>query len=100
MELIYFYTTKRNEYFFCTQRNQPRNGVSNNGEKPLDKVIGKTMTKTMNITNLYSMRKAFSEDRAAESGFESAANVTHISPEMSVVNAFANQNRGGTMDTP
>ena len=49
------------------------------------------------FTTLYAMQKAYSEDHATERGFESAANVTHIAPEMSVGNYSTNLNRGGTM---
>ena len=36
---------------------------------------------------LYAMRKSYSEDRAARNGFDISANITHIYPSMSVVNA-------------
>lgn len=49
------------------------------------------------FTNLYTIRKACSEDRAEEIGFESAANVTHIAPPASINNASLNMNIGGTM---
>ena len=43
------------------------------------------------------MRKAYSEDRATEGGFESAANITHTDSPTSVVNAFLNLNISLTM---
>ena len=47
--------------------------------------------------NLYTIQKAYSEDRAAEIGFESASNVTNIAPPESISNASFNMNIGGTM---
>ena len=49
------------------------------------------------FTNLYTMRKLYSEDRATESRFEITANVTHISPLAIIINAFFNMNRVGPM---
>ena len=52
-------------------------------------------TKTLAyFTNLYVMRKQYSEDRAAESGFKSAANVAHIDLPASFGNASFNLNTG------
>ena len=47
------------------------------------------------FTHVYAMRKAYSEDRATERGFEIAANSTHISPPTIVRNASINLNRSG-----
>ena len=52
------------------------------------------------FTTLYAMQKSYSEDRATESGIESADNITHIAPETSVDHAPINLNRGGAMGTP
>ena len=52
------------------------------------------------FTALYAMQKACSEDRAAESVFESAANINHIAPEMIVNHASINLDRGGAIGTP
>ena len=49
---------------------------------------------------LYAMQKAYSEYQAAESGFESEANATHISLSMRIGNYPINLNTGGTMGTP
>ena len=46
------------------------------------------------------IRKDYSKNRTAESIFKSANNVTHISPEIIVINSSTNLNRGGTMATP
>ena len=52
------------------------------------------------FTALYAMQKACSEDRAAESVFESAANINHIAPAMIVNHASINLDRGGAIGTP
>ena len=49
------------------------------------------------FTNLYAMRKAYSEDRAVERGFEISANVTHIYSPAIIINSSFNMNIGGTM---
>ena len=55
-------------------------------------------TKTLAyFTNIYAMRKAYSEDCAAESGFASAVNVTHIALPESIRNSSLKLNRGGPM---
>ena len=46
------------------------------------------------------MQKEYSEDRATESVFESAANITHIALEMSVGHAYIISNRGGAILMP
>ena len=38
------------------------------------------------FATLYAMWKAYSEDRTTEIGFDSADNITHIAPEISVHN--------------
>ena len=50
-----------------------------------------------NFTNLYAMRKVYSEDRSAESGFNSVDSVTHIGPPESVINVSLKLNRSCTM---
>ena len=49
---------------------------------------------------LYAMQKSYSEDRVAESGFESAANITHIAPTISFGQASINLNRDGAIGMP
>ena len=44
--------------------------------------------------------KAYSEDHAAEIGFKSASNITHIAPEMSIFYASINLNIGIIIGTP
>ena len=46
------------------------------------------------------MRKAYSEDRAAESRFNSAANITHIALAMSVGHAYTKLNRVYVLGMP
>ena len=51
-------------------------------------------------TTLYAMRKAYSEDRAAESGFESVDKTTHITRATSVGHASIKLNRGREIGIP
>ena len=52
------------------------------------------------FTNLYTILKTYSEDRDVESGFESAANITHIAPTISFGQASINLNRDGAICMP
>ena len=52
------------------------------------------------FTTFYVIKKAYSEDRATEIGFDSAANITHISLSMSVGHASIKLNRGGAIGKP
>ena len=52
------------------------------------------------FTTLYAMRKAYSEDRAAESGFKSVAKTTHIARATSVGHASIKLNRGREIGIP
>ena len=52
------------------------------------------------FATLYAMQKVYSEYRTTESGLESASNVNHIAPAMSVGNTSINLNIGKTMGMP
>ena len=49
------------------------------------------------FTNVYAMRKEYSEYHATESGQKIAANVTHTAPPESISNTFFKMIRGGTI---
>ena len=51
------------------------------------------------FTTLYTIRKLYSEDRAATSEFESGDNITHIASAMSVGHTYIKSNRGDAIGT-
>ena len=51
------------------------------------------------FSTLYAMQKAYPEDRSAESRLKSAANITHIAPEISIDHTSINSNRGDEIET-